>query len=580
MSGKIIDSHRYKKVSRAKVKKNKSQLSYKNSYTKKIKKRNISNRHSSNMSNFSSNLISKAKTFDDLKDNTLKEEKKERIKQNFEYSKLLKLTITIFAIIAAIVIARIIFDINKLDIISVFSNDNSNKAEGLVSDYTLNIGVSKLDTTNYLTSRNVILNELLSNTTLSLVKMNKDYNIEYKVAEKIESISDTCYLVTLNPIYKVTVNDIINSYNNIKNAGTSNIYYENILNFDKFEQIDENTFKIYVKKSDPFFIYKMNFPITSTASKSTSYTLSSTNSNNVSISRNASKSNLSSINLKSFEDTDDMVADFRAGNIDVFTASSDSIMQLIGKREYNVKKYRDGETIFLLGNSKSSLFRKKEVRQALAYCINRDEIVKNIDSKFSEVIDIPYIYSDVKYKYDLYAAENVLVLNGWKKSGGIYNKNEGYEYKKLELNLLVNKDDVVKSKIADNVKDMVEKVGIRVNVLKLSQKEINDKVSTGDYDMVLSTLNINDSPDIEYIYNYLNVNDITNAAIENVRNSNISNIEENINVLKDSLSSEVACIGILAKTTNVVYQKYITGFDNISYMRVFDNLESIGKVIN
>ena len=253
-------------------------------------------------------------------------------------------------------------------------------------------------------------------------------------------------------------------------------------------------------------------------------------------------------------------------------------MQLIGKREYNTKKYRDGETIFLLGNSKSSLFKRKEVRQALAYAINRDEIVKNVDMKFSEVIDIPYIYSDIKYKYDLYAAENVLLLNGWKKTGGIYNKNDGYEYKKIELNLLVNKDDSQKTNIADSIKEMVEKIGIRINVLKLSEEEINTRVQTGDYDLVLSTVYINDSPDIEYLYNYLNVSDITNSAIENVKKSDLSNIEENVDILKNTLYSEVACIGIMAKTTNVVYQKYIKGFDNISYMNIFEELENIGKI--
>lgn len=198
--------------------------------------------------------------------------------------------------------------------------------------------------------------------------------------------------------------------------------------------------------------------------------------------------------------------------------------------------------------------------------------------KFSEVIDIPYIYSDVKYKYDLYAAENVLLLNGWKKTGGIYNKNEGYEYKKIELNLLVNKDDIQKVEIADSIKEMVEKIGIKINVLKLSEGEINSRVNAGDYDLVLSTLYINDSPNIEYLYNYLNVSDITNAAIEKVEKSDISNIEENVDVLRDTLSSEVSCIGIMAKTTNVVYQKYIKGFDNIAYMKIFDNLEGIGKI--
>ena len=77
---------------------------------------------------------------------------------------------------------------------------------------------------------------------------------------------------------------------------------------------------------------------------------------------------------------------------------------------------------------------------------------------------------------------------------------------------------------------------------------------------------------------YINVNDITNSAIENVKNSDVSNIEENVQTLKNAISSEVSCIGIMAKTTNVVYQKYIKGFDNISYMKVFDNIENIGRI--
>ena len=178
----------------------------------------------------------------------------------------------------------------------------------------------------------------------------------------------------------------------------------------------------------------------------------------------------------------------------------------------------------------------------------------------------------------MYAAENVLLLNGWKKTGGIYNKNDGYEYKKIELNLLVNKDDSQKTNIADSIKEMAQKIGIRINVLKLSEEELNTRVQTGDYDLVLSTVYINDSPDIEYLYNYLNVSDITNSAIENVKKSDLSNIEENVDILKNTLSSEVACIGIMAKTTNVVYQKYIKGFDNISYMNIFEELENIGKI--
>lgn len=574
MSGKIINSSRYKKVSRTKIKKNRK-LNNKNKNQYKISK---SANNFNDMAKISNTLIQRKDDFDKIKDNTLKREKQQILKSKKNHSKLLKLVTCFLGIVLVIILSKFVFNYKNLEILSVFSEEDNNHVEGLVSDYAFNIGISKLDTTNYWNSQNIILNELAKKTQLSLVKMNKDYKLEYEIAQKVENISETSYLITLNSIYKIKSDDVINSYNKIKSIGNSNIYYSSVSNISKIEKIDDNSFKVSILKKDPFFVYKLNFPIESNSNKNIEFCIKNCDSNNFFISRNISKSTVASINLKNYNDTDDMVSDFRNGNIDMFTASSDNIMQLIGKKEYSVKKYRDGETIFLLGNKQSTLFKKKEIRQALAYSINREDIIKKEDAKFSELIDIPYIYSDVKYKYDLYAAENVLLLNGWKKTGGIYNKNDGYEYKKIELNLLVNKDDTIKANIADSIKEMVEKIGIRIDVLKLTQKEINDKVSNGDYDLVLSTINITDNPDIEYIYNYVNVDDITNVAIENVKNSNVDNISDNLDVLKDTLSNEVACIGILAKTTNVVYQKYITGFNNIAYMKVFDDMENIGKI--
>lgn len=563
MDKKIINSSRYKKVSRSKIKRSKSKSNYK-----------IKNNSSKAIP---TNIISKRNRYDNLKDNTLKNEKKENLKERLKYSNLIKVAVCIVALIAVVLLSKLIFSINDIDILSVFS-DNDNKDESLVDNYNFNIGISKLDTTDYTKSSNLILNELATKTTLSLIKMNKEYKIEYLLAEKIEKVNDVTYIVKLNDIYKTTTDDVIASVNNIKTISQSNIYYSNISNISNIEKIDDKSFKINLVNLDPFFLYKLNFPIVQNSNKDNEYVQTDISSDGVSFVKNNSNSTLETIKLTNYPNTDDMVAAFRNGDIDMFTASSDNIMQLIGKREYSVKKYRDGETIFLLGNTNSSLFKLKEVRQALAYCINRDEIVKNVDMKFSEVIDIPYIYSDVKYKYDLYAAENALLLSGWKKTGGIYNKNEGYEYKKIELNLLVNSDDTTKCEIADSIKTMVEQIGIRINVQKLPEAQINQKVSAGDYDLVLSTLYINDSPNIEYLYNYINVNDITNSAINNVKNSDISNIQENVSILKDALSSEVACIGILSKTTNVVYQKYIKGFDNIAYMKVFENLDNIGKI--
>ena len=482
MDKKIIDSHRYKKVSRSKLKKKKLKKEY------KINNKSSKQKKLSKSTNIPTNIISRKNRYDNLIDNTLKEEKKEKIKYKLETSKLVKILLCIVAIVAIVILSKLIFNKKNIDILSVFSNTDETKDESLQENYNFNIGISKLDTTDYLKSSNVILNELAKKSNLSLVKVNKEYKIEYYLADKIEKSSDVSYTIVLNPIYRCNSDDVINSFNNIQKERKSNIYYNNIANIKNIEKIDDGNLKINLINQDPFFVYKLDFPVKESSNKDTEYIMSDITPNSVSFFKNNCKSTLGVIKLNSFSNTDEMVDEFRNDNIDMFTASSDNIMQLIGKKEYNIKKYRDGETIFLLGNINSSLFKRKEVRQALAYSINRDEIVKNIDMKFSEVIDIPYIYSDVKYKYDLYAAENVLLLSGWKKTGGIYNKNDGYEYKKIELNLLVNKDDSTKSAIADNIKEMVEKIGIRINVHKLSESEINNKVSSGEYDLVLSNL--------------------------------------------------------------------------------------------
>lgn len=251
------------------------------------------------------------------------------------------------------------------------------------------------------------------------------------MAEKVEKISDTSYKIHLNPIYKVTSDDVITSFNKIKLNQKDSIYYSKISNIDKMIKEDDGVINVSLLRPDPFFVYSLVFPINDSSNKSTEYIMNDVSLNSVSLVKNSSKSSLGVISLTNYENTDDMVDNFRNGNIDMFTASSDSIMQLIGKREYNVKKYRDGETVFLLGNKDSALYKKKEVRQAIAYAINRDEIVKNVDMKFSEVIDIPYIYSDIKYKYDLYAAENALLINGWKKTSGIYTKMMDMNIKNL-----------------------------------------------------------------------------------------------------------------------------------------------------
>ena len=580
MNTKLNNINRYKKVSRDKVKKEK-ELKRNSKNTLEIKKFDYkkSSKKIDNQNGIYTPSKLKYSKKNVLKNNYSKENIKTKKKKNRDkkvLSKFFLVIILVMIVISISIVSKIIVKKeNTPNGITVFSNKDGNV--NLVKGYNLSIGISKLDTTDINITNNVILNELLNFTTKRLVSINTDYSIKYEEAEKIEQVNDTKLLVTLKKDSVINCEDIRKSVDKIKNAGEKNIYYNNVSNIESIESNTKESLYINLYANDPYMLYRLNFPI-NVGSTYADYNISDRQNNSITFSKNKSNSNLKTIKLSNFEDADNMVNDFRNDKLDMFVASSDSIMQLIGKHEYNVKKYRDGETIFLFGNKESNLFKLNEVRKALAYSINRDEIVRKVNRGFSEVIDLPYIYSSIKYKYDLYGAQNILLSNGWKNTGGIYNKNIDYQYKKLEMSLLVNKDDNTKVKIAEYIKEMVEQVGIKINIEALSKDEILKKIEEKNYDLVLSTVYVNDNPDISYLEKYININDKTNEAFDKVKASNSSNIVENVNNLQTVLSEEVSCIGIMAKNVNVVYQKYISGFENLGYMRVFDNLENIGKV--
>ena len=570
MSAQIIDPQRYKKTTRKEVEKKKKNNKIR--YSTKKKKEN--------------DLKYKKEKLDKIKKEKKRLDKKKAIKEENSYTNVkkkkvyiptfLKVCIVIVIIVGIGFLSRKIVSFENMPILSVFSNKDT-KVE-LENDYTLKLGISKLDTTDVLKSKNIVLNELNLLASNQLVKINKKYELEYVLAEKIEKVSNKEYLVYLKGNLNKGFECVANSVQKITENKDNNIYYKNIANIK--EVVKENNYiRFSLKEDDPYFIYRLDFPLGENTIDEL-YQINTKNDSKINFLRTNSDSTLKNITLTNYTDTDDMVKDFRDDKIDVFFASSDSIMQLIGKHEYNIKKYRDGENLFLFGNKNSELFKLTEVRKALAYSIKREDIIKEVNNSFSELIDLPFIYSDVKYKYDIYGAENELLSNGWKKENGIYVKEINGTKRKLELYILVNDEDSTKKKVAENIKKMAEKVGIKIHINKVKKEDFENNLKDKKYDIILADVYINQYPDIRFLNEYININENTNNAFEAVNNSKSKEeLEKNVASLQDVLSSEIACIGILARNSNMVYQKYITGFDYTSYMMIFNDFKSIGQIV-
>ena len=552
MNSKIIDSNRYKKTTAKEAKKKKIKNA---KQLKKVQTNIKKKKEKSKINNRMNNNIKKSN------------------KNNF-----FKTVACIIIIFLIGIISKKLVKLEDIPLVKAFFNDDD---KTLQRDYDFKIGVLKLDTTDTSSTRNIVSNEIIKMSSIKLLDYTSEYDISYLGASSVNTNDNMNFLITLNKKYNIKASDIKSNIEAIL-KNNKNIYFEGLKNIKEIKIIDDTSLNIKLKNKNPYFIYSLNFPIYNTSKKEQdklNFILSDKANNSFTIIRNKSESSIKSVKITNFNSADSIVDNFKSNNIDMFITSSDSTLNLIGKYEYNIKKFRNGETVFLLGNKDSNLFKQKEVRQAIAYSLNREEICKKVNNSFSEVIDIPYIYSEVKYKYDTYAATNSLLSNGWKKIGGVYTNTKNGKKLDLDLKMLVNNEDSQKKKIAEIIKDMLGKNGIKVKIDAVNNDELKSKIEKKEYDLVLASINLSTSPDISFLNKYLDINTKVDEAIKKVEkvNSDEKILSQNIKALESVLSDEIACIGILAYDTDVIYQKDIVGFDNLKYMNIFDSFVRIGK---
>ncbi len=590
MSAKIIDSKRYKTITKTQLEKKKRQNQYEiKSQKSSIKKKNKNTINDNN--SFISNLRIKKHREKKIEQEMLLYSRPQKtvLKEPKDKIYIPKSFIIICSFMCAIILVYVSAKImikDSSDTTTVFGNNEektTNVAIPLETNYDLKIGLNSIDTTDISKSHNLIINDLYKKISYSLVKIENNYDIKYQIAKNIEKLNDNSYKVMLNPDYKIQVEDVIYSVEKIRTYGEENMYYDRIDNIASIDTTeDKNTLILNLKEANPYYVYMLDFPIEDKDGKINSGFNIEYIQNGI-LFKKISKDiipNLSSISITNYGSIDESVNTFTSGNIDMFFASSNNDMQLIGKNDYNVKKYKDGETLFLFGNKDSQVFSISEIRNALMYSLNREEIVKNSDNNFIELIDLPFLYSSIKYKYDIVGAQNIMSSNGWNKNGyGIFEKNINGKYSSASLRLLVNSQDENKINVANNIKNMAQNAGISIEIEALNQEEINEKISAKDYDLVLATVYLNETPDINFLKDYLNINNATNQAFIQVEQSSVEQLDKNVQNLQFVLSEQVACIGIYARNINLVYQKYIYGFDNINYMTIFNNIDNIGKKI-
>ena len=435
------------------------------------------------------------------------------------------------------------------------------------------LSIALVDNTEVLNTntKNVILTELNNYTYGTLLKITTNYEIKFDLLQEVEKKSNKEYILKIKENNLLTASVLIARLNSYKESSSK--YYANCAKIDSMEEIDNKTVRIKLNENNPWFVYNLQLPIT--------FSTTNTGLYNVNTSRGASdkvtyikKDYLNveipnTIDVMTAKDDDEAIELFKSGNIDMFFTDSYDIGEKLGKVDMDIRSYSNGKCLFLFGNSKSEYFSKKEIRKAIAYSIDREKIRKDIYLNSGTIIDIPELYSEVKFKYDIYGAQNLLLSAGYTLSNSVFVKDG----KSINLTMLVNKNDETKVRVATYIKEDLENIGIKVNIKTLSSSEISKQIKLGEFDLVLADVNLNENPDISFIKEYISINDSISSKINEL--SNAKTLEERgqcVTSLTNLMSDEVVCVGIHADSTYMVVKKGINVFSNVKYMNIFSDV--------
>lgn len=492
--------------------------------------------------------------------------KSKKVRRKKEQSKTFNVITCILLLLIIAIISRAILKDENEPFIPLPFFEQSN-------DQVISIGIITEESLLNIQSKNMVLNELNKYSKDMLLEINVDYTITYKCLAAVNKISNKEYVLTRNTNSKVSVEQIKNELDGYR-TNKQSVYYEKLKLIESINIIDVNNINVKLKSDLPYFVYNLDICL-STSKDYNNYVQDETSSSDKLIltrHEDAIKELPAKVIVTKYKDMYAVAQAYKNKEINMFVTNAENITNILGKYEYNLKAYRNGETLFLFGNPQSKLFSIDEVRKAIAYSIDRDGIIKDILNAKGEKIDLPYIYDDIRYKYDVYAAENLLLTSGYKKSNNVYSKTENGLKTKLELNLLVNKKDEIKINIADKIKKNLNSIGIKVNVEKLSESKIQSRIENGNYDLALASVNLNNIPDISFIKNNLFITQDIVEKLDILNTSSIVDLNKNIIDIQKLLSDTVSCIGIYSGVSYLLYSKDIVEIKQVNYMNLFGNL--------
>lgn len=475
----------------------------------------------------------------------------------------------------------------------------------------IRIPIVSFDTINPILSKNQNIQDISRLIYEPLLNITSDNKITMCLAKEWSKQSNTSYVIKLKENVKwhdgneLVAKDIQFTIDRLKEIGGNSIYAYNVEKVISVEVIDKSTIKINLTEEVPFFEYNLTFPIMShyyyenedfvnTAKNNkpvgTGRFKVSENNENIILKKNndwwntQEETKLEEIQLVKYQSIGEVYNAFKTGNIDLFTTKTTSLEEYIGTIGYNKKEYYGRNLDYIAFNCEENVLSNVEVRKAISYLINKENIVAGIYKGAYYKANFPlefgsYLYEDkrVSYETNEEKARSILGQSGWTYSKKIWQRVKDYRTQKLRFDLVVNSSNELRVQVAENIKQTLLEFGIDINIRKVSDSQYQNYLQNKNYDMILTGVYSGLSPDLS---TYFGENNIANFKKEEMLSliNDVKNIQDE-KILKEKYSrmieiyeEEMPYVFLYYSKNTLVYSPNLVGELNPNRYNVYEGI--------
>ncbi|HHU49521.1 MAG TPA: hypothetical protein GXZ37_07370 [Clostridiales bacterium] len=267
----------------------------------------------------------------------------------------------------------------------------------------------------------------------------------------------------------------------------------------------------------------------------------------------------------------------------------------LNRNNANHYKYLTSDFELLALNNTHALFQEKVIKKAMAYGIDRKDIISKVYLNNAETVDVPipsnswlYDSSYRIYDYDVERASRLLEEAGWRDHDGDGILDREIDGTKVDLSftILTNSDNDLRKDTADLIAEQLGTIGFQIQVEVLPWDLLQEeRIATGEFDAILTGFSLDSMHDLRSVLhsgwmgeqgnNFIGYN---NPELDRMLESAAQAYTEEDRLeaylgIQEHLTDELPFISLYFRTGSLLADSRVHGIDSIGELSTFKNVE-------